>query len=83
VDHRCSPTGGWIGQVSQLAQWSWDGSAWTLVAPRLLQASATYDPTNLAAGKGVTTTAIVTGAALGDFARASFSLNLQGIALNT
>ncbi|WP_372624615.1 DUF2793 domain-containing protein [Falsiroseomonas sp.] len=28
--------------VATLAQWGWAGSAWTLVAPRVLQASATY-----------------------------------------
>lgn len=63
------------------AQWGWNGSAWTLVAPRLLEASVTYDPPSLAAGAGVITTMTVTGAVLGDFARASFSLDLQGIAL--
>lgn len=40
-----------------------------------------YDPGNLADGQGVTTTVTVTGAALGDYAEASFSLDLQGIAL--
>lgn len=43
--------------------------------------SATYDPANLADGAGVTTTVTVTGAALGDIAEASFSLDLQGILL--
>jgi hypothetical protein len=64
-----------------LAQWGWNGSAWTLVAPRLLQASISYDPPSLAASEGVTTAVAVAGAALGDFARASFSLDLQRIAL--
>jgi len=41
--------------------------------------SATYDPSNLIDGAGATTTVTVTGAALGDYAEASFSLNLQGI----
>jgi hypothetical protein len=41
--------------------------------------SATYDPTSLVDGAGVTTTVTATGAALGDFALASFSLDLQGI----
>ena len=41
--------------------------------------SATFDPTSLADGAGQTTTVTVTGAALGDYAEASFSLNLQGI----
>lgn len=41
--------------------------------------SATYNPASLADGAGATTTVTVTGAALGDFAVASFSLDLQGI----
>ena len=45
--------------------------------------SATYDPTSLADGAGVTTTVTVTGAALGDFAAASFSLDLQGITVTS
>jgi hypothetical protein len=39
--------------VVTLAQWGCNGSAWTLVAPRLLQASVTCDPPSLAAGEGV------------------------------
>ncbi|WP_372624733.1 DUF2793 domain-containing protein [Falsiroseomonas sp.] len=70
-----------VFDAATLAQWGWNGSAWTLVVPRLLQASVTYDPPNLAAGEGVTTNAAVTGAALGDFARASFSLDLHGVTL--
>lgn len=47
----------------------------------VLSGSATYDPPSLADGAGTTTTVTVTGAALGGFARASFSLDLQGITL--
>ena len=43
--------------------------------------SATFNPSNLADGAGETTTVTVTGAALGDFAFAAFSLDLQGILL--
>lgn len=46
-----------------------------------LQGSATYDPPSLVDGAGATTTVTVTGAALGDFAAASFSGDLQGITL--
>jgi hypothetical protein len=46
-----------------------------------LSGSATYDPPNLIDGAGATTTVTVTGAALGDYAEASFSLDLQGITL--
>ncbi|HEV7264000.1 MAG TPA: hypothetical protein VGN83_03655 [Falsiroseomonas sp.] len=62
-----------------LAQVSWNGSEWALVAPRLLQASVSYDPQSLAFGEGVTTIVDVAGAALGDFARANFSLDLQAL----
>jgi len=47
----------------------------------VLNASVTYDPPSLADGAGVTTTVTATGAALGDFALASFSLDLQGISV--
>jgi hypothetical protein len=49
--------------------------------PINLSGSATYDPGSLADGAGVTTTVTATGAALGDFALASFSLDLQGISV--
>ena len=45
------------------------------------EASATYDPPNLVDGAGVTTTVTVPDAVLGDLAFASFSLDLQGIAV--
>ena len=70
-----------VFEAATLSQWGWNGTGWTLAAPRLLQASVTYDPPSLAAGAGVTTSVTVTGAALGDFARASLSLDLQGITL--
>lgn len=44
-----------------------------------IAASATYDPPNLVDGAGATTTVTATGCALGDFASAAFSLDLQGI----
>jgi hypothetical protein len=52
---------------------------WRKVANQVMQGSATYDPPSLADGAGTTTTVTVTGASLGDFAVASFSLDLQGI----
>lgn len=48
-----------------------------------LTGSATYNPASLADGDGATTTVTVTGAALGDFAQASFSLDLQGVQLTS
>lgn len=53
------------------------GSAWT--QPGFLYGSATFNPGSLADAAGETTTVTVTGAALGDFAMASFSNALQGI----
>lgn len=47
-----------------------------------LTGSATYDPANLVDGAGATTTVTVTGAALGDYAQATFSLDIQGITLS-
>lgn len=44
-----------------------------------LSASAVYDPPSLADGAGITTTVACAGAVLGDFALASFSLDLQSI----
>lgn len=45
--------------------------------------SATYDPPSLAAGAvGAIQTATVTGATMGDFVKASFSLDLQGIRIS-
>lgn len=44
-----------------------------------LTGSATFNPADLADGTGETTTVTVTGAALGDYAVASFSLDLQGL----
>jgi hypothetical protein len=43
--------------------------------------SSTYNPPSLNDGDGATTTVTVTGAALGDFAEASFSNDLQGITM--
>ncbi|MFC7541025.1 DUF2793 domain-containing protein [Siccirubricoccus deserti] len=62
-----------VFDAATLTQWGWHGSGWALVAPRLLDASLTYDPPNLAAGASVTTIVAITGAALGDHVRASFS----------
>jgi hypothetical protein len=70
-----------VFDAATLAQRVWNGGIWALLAPRLLEASANYDPPSLAAGEGLTTTVSVTGATLGDFARASFSLDIQGITL--
>lgn len=63
----------------------YNGAAWVLaefgIHKEVMEGSAVYDPANLADGAGATTTVAVTGAVLGDFAQASFSLDLQGITL--
>lgn len=50
---------------------------------KTLRANKAYDPANLADGVGVTTTVTCTGAALGDRTTATFSLDLQGVTLNS
>lgn len=59
-----------------------EGDARYLLQSNVLGGSATYDPPNLADGTAANTTVTVSGAALGDFALASFSLSLQGIAIS-
>lgn len=54
---------------------------WMPFGATYLEGSVAFDPPSLADGVGTTTTVTVTGAALGDFAQASFSLDLQGISL--
>ena len=46
------------------------------------RATATWDPGEVAAGAATSTTITVSGAALGDFALASFSLSLAGLTLS-
>jgi hypothetical protein len=57
-------------------------SSSTVLDGALGQVSAVYDPGNLVDGAGATTTATVTGAALGDLVVSSFSLDLQGIMMS-
>ena len=46
-----------------------------------VKATATWDPASVAAGSKISTTVTVSGASLGDFALASFSLDLQELTL--
>ena len=55
--------------------------AWTRLGSTTFENSAKYDPPALAPGAGVKTTVSVQGAALGDYAEASFSQDLRGITL--
>lgn len=60
---------------------SWMNVADAFIYQRFLVGTATFDPASLADGVGETTTVTVTGAALGDFALASFSLTTSGITI--
>ena len=64
-------TGGSTVSVSRNNSWDRD-----------LQGSATFNPASLLTLAGETTTVTVTGAVLGDFAEASFSLDLQGLIIS-
>jgi hypothetical protein len=55
------------------------GDARYVQLANVLNGSKTYDPPSLATGAQTTTTVTVTGAVLNDYARPSFSLDLQGI----
>ena len=66
--------------TNSTAPFAQSGSTITL-SDSWLRGSATYDPASLLDGDGATTAVTVTGASLGDFAEASFSLDLQGITL--
>lgn len=59
------------------------GSRWLEVSDLsgVLTGSKTFDPSSIAAGAVETTTVTVTGAVLGDFASASFSLSMGGLIL--
>ena len=58
------------------------GGVVTVQAVGELSATATWNPASVASGAQATTTVTVTGAALGDHAIASFSLDLAGAVLN-
>ena len=76
------PASGWrVWDLATQQDWAWTGAAWVTTGATVLRGSATYDPPSLADGAGVTTTVPVAGAALGDFARAAFSLDLAGLQL--
>jgi len=83
-----------VGNIAEFRVWgnTFDAAALTTMNetavtakyldwPTVRQGAATYNPASLADGAGATTTVTVTGAALGDFAEASFSLDLQGITM--
>jgi hypothetical protein len=55
-----------VFDAATLAQRALTGSAWTLLAPRIIEASTPHDALSLAAGEGATTSIAVTGATLGE-----------------
>ncbi len=69
------------GTVGWICTASGTPGSWTAICYAPINGSATYDPPSLADGAGATTTVAVTGAALGDFAEASFSLDTQGVSV--
>lgn len=73
--HYWTDAGGRLRQKNSAPTTDLDGN----VVGIDLSVSGAYDPPNLADGAGVTTTLTIAGAVLGDFAIASFSLDLQGI----
>lgn len=84
-----SINGGSLGATSSLTGFigptlvhAWlEGTNWEvrIVGGQVLSGAVSYNPPPLADGDGTTTTVTVTGAALGDFAETSFSIDLQGI----
>lgn len=72
-----APVTGIVVNVNGVLE-AWN-AAWAPVA--YLDGSATYDPPIVAPAVSATTTVTVTGAALGDFAEASFSLSLAGLVM--
>ena len=60
----------------------WCHQLWLKLQEERYIGSATWDPGNVADGEMVTTNVTVTGAALGDFAIASFSLDVQDLVLD-
>ena len=67
------------GNVGWVCVTAGSPGTWAPFGHSILEGSATYDPASLSDGAGATTTVTVTGAALGDYAEVSFSLDLQGI----
>ena len=73
---KTHPGGGVLnGHQISLSSFSTVGAAGT--AP-----TSTWDPPDVDSAKSVSTTIPVTGAALGDFVLASFSLDLEGLSLS-
>jgi hypothetical protein len=71
-----------LQQVAKQAQWRAQVAAILEALPRFAYGSATYDPPNIANNAQAQTTVTVTGAALGNYAIATFSLDLQGMVIN-
>lgn len=70
-----------IGPNSFLANGGTITANYDGITESVLNGSATFDPPSIAAGAGTQTNVTVTGAALGDFVEASFSLDTPGIIL--
>lgn len=62
--------------------WKYNGTNWLPFGSHQLEASIPWDPTSISAGSYTSTTITVAGAALGDYAKASFSLDVTGCVLS-
>lgn len=62
--------------------WKYDGANWLPFGSHYLEASTTWDPASISAAGYTSTTVTVTGAALGDYVDASFSLDITGCVLS-
>jgi hypothetical protein len=60
-----------------------EGDARYVQVANVLNGSKTYDPPSIATGAQATTTVTVTGAVLGDYARASFSLDIAAMVVSS
>jgi hypothetical protein len=73
------PPGGAMSLVATLFSGTYQWEPLSVGDVTRLRGSATYNPPSLVDGAGATTTVTVTGAVLGDYAIASFGIDLQGI----
>ncbi len=68
----------WNSSGNTPVGWKYTGTTWEPFSSLKLEYSGSWDPASISAGSSVSTVVTVTGAALGDFAQASFSLDITG-----
>ena len=62
--------------------WKYDGTNWLPFGSHQLETSLTWDPPSISAAGYTATTLTLTGASLGDYVQASFSLDITGCTLH-